>query len=375
MPRSSIYDMLPPWSSRIRPYPPGKPIEEVERELGRTAIKLASNENPLGPSPKAQEAIRNYLDHIHVYPDGSGYYLRRKLAEIQGLSMDQVILGAGSTDLIELVAKTFLSGSADEAITSASAFYMYRLAIEDMGAGLVQVPMRDLTFDLPAIAHAITARTKVVYLGNPNNPTGTMFTAEELDRFLGAIPSRILVVLDEAYFEYVQRPDYSHSIDYVRAGKNILVLRTFSKVHGLAGIRLGYGMGHAELIECLHRIRSPFNASSLAQVAGMAALDDHEHIARSVDSNRREMKFLTEELTLLGVRYTPSAGNFLLVDTGRDCEEDFIRLLHEGVIVRPMKLYAFPTSLRVTAGIHEENEQFLEALRRVLSSPVKAGKL
>ena len=371
MPRSPIYDILPPWSSRIRPYPPGKPIEEVERELGRTAIKLASNENPLGPSPKAQEAIRNYLDHIHIYPDGSGYYLRRKLAEIQGLSMDQIILGAGSTDLIELVAKTFLSGSADEAITSESAFYMYRLAIEDMGAGLVQVPMRDLTFDLPAIAHAITARTKVVYLGNPNNPTGTMFTAEELDRFLEAIPSRILVVLDEAYFEYVQRSDYSHAIDYVRAGKNILVLRTFSKVHGLAGIRLGYGMGHPELIECLHRIRSPFNASSLGQVAGMAALDDHEHIARSVETNRREMKFLTEELTLLGVRYTPSVGNFLLLDTGRDCEEDFIRLLHEGVIVRPVKLYGFPTSLRVTVGIHEENEQFLEAMRRVLSSPVK----
>ena len=167
-------------------------------------------------------------------------------------------------------------------------------------------------------------------MGNPNNPTGTIFTAEDLDRFLAAIPSRVLVVLDEAYFEYVQRPDYSHSVDCVRAGKNLLVLRTFSKVHGLAGIRLGYGMGHPELIECLQRIRSPFNASSLAQVAGMAALDDHEHVAKSVESNRREMKFLTGELTLAGVHYTPSVGNFLLIDTGRDCEEDFIRLLHEG---------------------------------------------
>jgi histidinol-phosphate aminotransferase len=370
MPRSSVYDILPPWSSRIRPYPPGKPIEEVEREMGRTAIKLASNENPLGPSPKAQEAIQNYLGHINIYPDGGGYYLRKKLAEIQGLSLDQIILGAGSTDLIELVAKTFLSG-ADEAITSESAFYMYRLAVEDMGAGLVQVPMRDLTFDLPAIAHAVTTRTKVIYLGNPNNPTGTIFTTEELDRFLAAIPPRILVVLDEAYFEYVERPDYSHSIDSVRAGKNLLVLRTFSKVHGLAGLRLGYGMGHPELIECLQRIRSPFNASSLAQVAGLAAVDDREHIALSVETNHREMKFLTGELTLLGVRYTPSAGNFLLIDTGRDCEEDFIRLLHEGVIVRPMKLYAFPTCLRVTVGVHEENEQFLEALRCVLASPVR----
>ena len=368
MPRSPIYEILPPWSSRIRPYPPGKPIEEVERELGHPAIKLASNENPLGPSPKAQAAIRHYLENIHFYPDGSGYYLREKLSEIHSLPPHQIILGAGSTDLIELVAKTFLSGCSDEAITSESAFYMYRLAIEDMGAGLVQVPMRELTFDLPAIAHAVTPRTKVIYLGNPNNPTGTLFTADELDRFLDAIPPRVLVVLDEAYFEYVQRPDYSRSVELVRAGRNLLVLRTFSKVHGLAGIRLGYGLGHPDLIECLQRIRSPFNASSLAQVAGMAALDDHEHIERSVESNRREMKFLTGELTLMGVRYTPSAGNFLLVDTGRDCEEDFIRLLHEGVIVRPMKLYGFPTSLRVTAGRHEENEKFLEALQRVLTT-------
>ena len=374
MPRSSIYDILPPWSTRIRPYPPGKPIEEVERELGRTAIKLASNENPLGPSPKAQEAIKQFVGRLHFYPDGSGYYLRKKLAEIQELGMDQIILGAGSTDLIELVAKTFLTGG-DEAITSESAFYMYRLAIEDMGAALVQVPMRDLTFDLPAIAHAVSQRTKVIYLGNPNNPTGTIFTAEELGRFFEAIPSRILVVLDEAYYEYARRPGYPRSVDYVRAGKNILVLRTFSKVHGLAGIRLGYGMAHQGIIECLHRIRSPFNASSVAQVAGMAALDDHEHVAHSVESNRREMKFLMEELTLLGVHYTPSFGNFLLVDTGRDCEEDFIRLLHEGVIVRPMKLYGFPTSLRVTVGQHEENEMFLEALQRVTASAMKAAKL
>jgi len=371
MAQFSVEDILPPWSKRIRPYPPGKPIEEVERELGRTAIKLASNENPLGPSPKAQEAIRKYVGNIHFYPDGGGYYLRKKLAEIHGLSMDQIILGAGSTDLIELVAKTLLTAG-DEAITSESAFYMYRLAIEDMGAALVLTPMRDMTFDLPALAHAVTQRTKVVYLGNPNNPTGTMFTAAELDRFLDALPSRVLVVLDEAYYEYVQRPDYSHSVDYVRAGRNILVLRTFSKVHGLAGIRLGYGMGTRELIESLNRIRSPFNASSVAQVAGMAALDDKEHLARSVESNAREMKFVTEELTLLGVRYTPSVGNFLLIDTGRDCEEDFMRLLHEGVIVRPMKIYAFPTSLRVTVGRHEENEIFLDALRRVMTTAGRA---
>jgi histidinol-phosphate aminotransferase len=349
-------------------------VEEVERELGRTVINLASNENPLGPSPKAQDAVRNYLNRVHYYPDGGGYYLRQRIAQIHSLSMDEIILGAGSTDLMELVGKTFLGGG-DEAITSESAFYMYRLAIEVTGAGLVLTPMRDMTFDLAGIAHAITQRTKVVYLGNPNNPTGTIFTAEDLDRFLDAIPPRILVVLDEAYHGYVQRPDYSHSVDYVHAGRNILVLRTFSKVHGLAGIRLGYGLGHRDLIECLNRIRSPFNASSVAQVAGLAALDDHEHVARSVEMNRREMKFLTQELTLIGVHYTPSAGNFLLIDTGRDCEEDFIRLLHEGVIVRPMKFYGFPTSLRVTVGRHEENQQFLEALQRVASSSLKVARL
>jgi len=370
MRRSSINELLPPWSTRIRPYPPGKPLEEVERELGHPAIKLASNENPLGPSPKALEAIRRCLEKVHLYPDGQGYYLRRRLAECHGLDMNQIILGAGSTDLIELVGKTFLTAG-DEGITSESAFYIYRLAVEEMGAGLVLTPLRDMTFDLGAIARAVTQRTKVIYLGNPNNPTGTMFTALELDHLLDVLPPRVLVVLDEAYCDYVQRPDYSRSLDYVRAGRNVLVLRTFSKVHGLAGLRIGYGCGHPELIEALNRIRSPFNANSVAQTAALAALDDHEHVARSIESNLREMKFVTEELALLGARYTPSVGNFLLIDTGRDCEEDFVRLLHERVIVRPMKLYGFPTSVRVTIGTHPDNEQFLEALRCVMSAPVR----
>ena len=370
MRRSFISELLPPWSPRIRPYPPGKPLEEVERELGHSAIKLASNENPLGPSPKALEAIRKCLDKVHLYPDGQGYYLRRRLAECHGLDMSQIVLGAGSTDLIELVGKTFLTAG-DEGITSESAFYVYRLAIEEMGAGLVLTPLRDMTFDLGAIARAVTQRTKVIYLGNPNNPTGTMFTAAELDRLLDVLPPRVLVVLDEAYCDYVQRPDYSHSLDYVRAGRNVLALRTFSKVHGLAGLRIGYGCGHPELIEVLNRIRSPFNANGVAQAAALAALDDRQHVARSIESNLREMKFVTEELALLGARYTPSVGNFVLIDTGRDCEEDFVRLLHEGVIVRPMKLYGFPTSVRVTIGRRPDNERFLEALRRVMSAPLK----
>jgi histidinol-phosphate aminotransferase len=371
--RFSINELLPPWVTRIRPYPPGKPIEEVERELGHTAIKLASNENPLGPSPRALEALRNSLDRANFYPDGGGYYLRQKLAEFQQLEMSQIILGSGSTDLIELVAKTFLT-AADQGLTSQSSFYIYRLAIEEMGAELIQTPLRENAFDLAAIAHAVTQRTKVIYIANPNNPTGRMVTADDMDRFLDALPPRVLVVLDEAYYEYVRDPDYSHSLDYVRNGRNVLVLRTFSKVYGLAGLRLGYGMGHPELIEALNRVRSPFNANSLAQAAGLAALDDQEHVAQSVEENAHEMKFVTEELALAGVRYTPSAGNFLLVDTGRDCEEDFIRLMHEGVIVRPMKLYGFPTSLRVTIGRHEDNEKFLEGLARVARMPARGIK-
>jgi histidinol-phosphate aminotransferase len=371
--RFSINELLPPWVTRIRPYPPGKPIEEVERELGHSAVKLASNENPLGPSPRALEALRNSLDRASVYPDGGGYYLRQKLAEIQQLDMSQIILGAGSTDLIELVAKTFLTAG-DQGITSQSAFYIYRLAIEEMGAELIQTPLRENAFDLAAIAHAVTQRTKVIYIANPNNPTGRMVAADDMDRFLGALPPRVLVVLDEAYYEYVRDPDYSHSLDYVHNGRNVLVLRTFSKVYGLAGLRLGYGMGNPELIEALNRVRSPFNTNSLAQAAGLAALDDQEHVAHSVESNAHEMKFVTEELALAGVRYTPSVGNFLLVDTGRDCEEDFIRLMHEGVIVRPMKLYGFPTSLRVTIGRHEDNEKFLESLARVAKTSAQRKK-
>jgi len=371
--RFPINELLPPWVIRIRPYPPGKPIEEVERELGHSAVKLASNENPLGPSPRALEAVRNSLDRANFYPDGSGYYLRQKLAEFQQLDMSQIILGSGSTDLIELVAKTFLT-AADQGITSQSAFYIYRLAIEEMGAELIQTPLRENAFDLAAIAHAVTQRTKVIYIANPNNPTGRMVPADDVERFLDALPPRVLVVLDEAYYEYVRDPNYSRSLDYVRNGRNVLVLRTFSKVYGLAGLRLGYGMGHPELIEALNRVRSPFNANSLAQAAGLAAIDDQEHVAHSVESNTREMKFVTEELALAGVRYTPSVGNFLLVDTGRDCEEDFLRLMHEGVIVRPMKLYGFPMSLRVTIGRHEDNEKFLEGLARVARIPARGIK-
>ena len=372
MQKSSIQQMLPAWVSRIRPYPTGKPIEEVERELGIKAIKLASNENPFGPSPKAIEAIRQGLDRVHLYPDSSGHELLHALAEMQGLGPDQIILGAGSTELIELAAKTFLTAG-DEGISSESAFHIYQIAIQETGATLTLAPTRQMAVDLAAIQRAVTPRTKIIFLANPNNPTGTLFTAREFDDFLATLPSHVLVVLDEAYFDYVQRPDYSHSRDYARQGGNVLVLRTFSKVYGLAGLRLGYGFGHAALIECLNRVRMPFNTSRPAQAAALAAIGDRGHVERSVESNTQEMRFVTAELTLLGVRFTPSAGNFLLIDTARDCEQDFLRLLQEGIIVRPMKVYGLPTSLRVTIGTHADNERFLEAMRRICATPVPAG--
>ncbi|HUI43062.1 MAG TPA: histidinol-phosphate transaminase [Terriglobia bacterium] len=364
MPRNFVDELVTPWSREIHPYPPGKPVEEVERELGHAAIKLASNENPLGPSPLAVEAVRRSVERASFYPDGGGYYLREKLAARHGLDMDQVILGAGSTELIELTARTLLVPG-DEVVVSESSFYIYETATRTAGGLLVKVPMRGLTCDLEAMARAVTPHTKLVYLGNPNNPTGTIFTADALARFLAALPARTLLALDEAYCDYVSQPGYPRSVEEVRAGKNLLVLRTFSKVHGLAGLRIGYGMAHPDLIAALNRVRSPFNASSVAQAAALAALDDGEHVARSVESNRREMRFLVPELTALGVKVTPSCANFLLIDTGRNCDHDFKRLLHEGVIVRPMGFYGFPTGLRVTVGTHSDNQTFLAALARV----------
>lgn len=371
MDNTAIQEVFPRWASRLEIYPAGKPIEEVERELGHSARKLASNENPFGPSPKAAEVIRNSLHRISLYPDSNGYELRARVAEMHQIDSAQILLGAGSTELIHLVARTLLS-SEDESVLSESAFYVYQLAVEATGAGCRIVPLREMAIDLAAIANAVTPRTKVIFVANPNNPTGTMFTAQEFEGFLRAVPPRVLVVLDEAYYDYVGRSDYSRSLEQLGRHENLLVLRTFSKVYGLAGVRIGYGLGHRRLIETLDRFRPPFNTSRLAQSAAIAALEDRVHVMRSVESNHREMRFVTQELTLMGVRFTPSVANFVLIDTSRDCEHDFLKLLEEGVIVRPMKLYGFPSSLRVTIGTREDNEIFLQSLRRVISNAVTA---
>src|SRR5712692_4124619 len=275
-----IEELIPAYIRNLRPYQPGRPIEEVERELKVIAIKLASNENPLGPSPRAIAAARDFLPSLHRYPDGSGYYLRRKLCERLGVGMETLILGDGSCELIDLAARMVLGADA-EAITSEGSFPLYYIAVKATGARLVCVPLRDYTFDLDAIARAVTPKTRLIYLSNPNNPTGTMFTADALDSFLARIPEDILVVVDEAYYEYVRRADYSRSLDVLRAGRNILVLRTFSKIYGLAGLRMGYGAGPEGLVANMNKVRAPFNTSSLAQVAALAALDDTAHVEAS----------------------------------------------------------------------------------------------
>jgi len=363
-----IQDLIPPFVRAIEPYHPGKPIEELERELGVRAVKLASNENPLGPSPLAVAAAQKALAESHRYPDGSGYYLRAELAQRLGLALDQIILGGGSTDLIELVAHTLL-GPGDEGLTSAGSFPMYYIAIRAAGAKLRTVPLRGYDYDLDALAAAVTAGTKLVYLANPNNPTGTMFTAAHFERFLGHVEaeSSAVVVLDEAYSEYVERPDYSRSLDLVRAGRRVLVLRTFSKVYGLAGLRIGYGLGPAELLAEMNKIRSPFNTAGLAQAAALAALDDAEHVRRSIASNRAGLEQLAAGLARLGVKFVPSVANFVLVELGRDAGPGAAALERAGVIVRPMAWMGFPEAVRVTVGTRDENEKFLVALAAVLA--------
>jgi histidinol-phosphate aminotransferase len=362
--KRSIEEFLPPHIRALHPYLPGKPIEEVERELKISAVKLASNENPLGPSPLAVEAVRQYMTKVNRYPDGQGFYLREKLAARFGLHPDEVLLGSGTTDIIEMVATAFLQGEA-EGITAEGSFVMYYVVAQMLGAVLRRVPLKNYTYDVDGIAAAVTPRTRVVYFANPNNPTGTYVPAREIDRLLERLPEDVLLALDEAYAEYVDDPGYSHSLDYVREGRNVLVLRTFSKVHGLAGLRIGYGLGHRNLVNCLNLVRSPFNTASVSQVAAMAAMDDHAHIAESVETNRREMRWVCGELDRMCVSYVPAVTNFLLVDAHRDANEVFQALLRLGLIVRPMKENGFPTSFRVTIGRRHENERLIDALRRV----------
>lgn len=364
--KNRIHGLVPGYIREIVPYRPGKPIEEVERELHMHPIKLASNENPLGSSPRAIEAAHKALAGSNRYPDGSAFYLREALAARHKIPAENIIPGNGSTELIDLAARTVLVPG-DTGVTAQGSFPLYYIAIRSVGAHLVEVPLRDYTFDLDAIARCVTPDTKLIYLANPNNPTGTMFTADDLDSFLARIPEHILVVLDEAYCDYVEDPNYSRSLDLVRGGESLLVLRTFSKVYGLAGLRVGYGIGPADLLAEMNKIRMPFNTSGVAQAAALAALDDAEHVRLSVESNRAGLAQLQTGLGVLGLHVIPSVTNFILTEFGYHTEPLCQELLQCGVIVRPMGWMGFPNAIRVSVGTSAENDKFLHALADVLS--------
>jgi histidinol-phosphate aminotransferase len=358
-------DQVPQYIRELVPYAPGKPIEEVEREFGiARSIKLASNENPLGPSPLALQAVREKLAQLHLYPDGDCFYLRGALAEKLSVTPEELIFGNGSNELIELAVRTFMRPG-DEAVMARQAFVVYQLVVQANGGIVRAVPLANFTHNLTAIARAITAKTRIVFLANPNNPTGTIYRKPEWDDFLECIPPGVLLIVDEAYFEYVEDSEYPDSLRYHEDGRAILTLRTFSKLYGLAGLRIGYGIARKEIADLMQRVRQPFNVNAPAQWAALAALEDRDHVRRSLEANRQGMEFLTNEIAALGLEQVPSYANFILVRVGNGAEV-FQQLLARGVIVRPMAVYEFPEYVRVTVGTAEENRLFIEALNNII---------
>jgi histidinol-phosphate aminotransferase len=350
----------------IAPYEPGKPVEELERELGiPDAIKLASNENPLPPSDRVQQAIIAALGHLNRYPDGSGFYLRQAIAKKHGFTPDQILLGNGSNDLIELVVRAFMRAG-DEAVVPHPSFVVYPMIVQAIGGIRVMVMLRDYRLDLEAMARAITPHTKIVFIANPNNPTATMVTADEVEHFMARVPERTIVVFDEAYIEFAMGADFPDALSYVRQGRKVVVLRTFSKAASLAGLRVGYAVGDADAVALINRIRQPFNVNALAQVAALAALDDDNHVLECVRMNEAGKAYLYEEFRSLGVKYVPSRANFILVDVGRSAADIYQKLLHEGVIVRPLTPFGMETALRITVGTPDENRRLVKGLRAVL---------
>ena len=360
-------EQVPDYIRSLIPYEPGKPIEEVEREYGITnSVKLASNENPLGPSPKALAAMRAKLDQLNLYPDGDCYYLKQGLSRKLGVAPETLILGNGSNEIIELAARTFLRPG-DEAVMAEQAFVVYQLIVQAVGGRSRAVALKNFTHDLPALAEAVTPRTRMIFLANPNNPTGTIFRRAEWERFLGKVSPDVVLIVDEAYFEYVQDADYPDSLRYHTNDRAIITLRTFSKLYGLAGLRIGYGIGSKELIGLMQRVRQPFNVNAPAQWGALAALEDAEHVERSLEVNRQGLEFLRKEFARLCLEFVPSQANFILVRVGRG-QEVFQQLLKRGIIVRPTAGYRFPEHVRVTVGTMEENRQFIQALENVIGA-------
>lgn len=349
------------------PYVPGKPIEEVEREYGITdIIKMASNENPLGPSPKAIAAMREAIPKVGLYPDGSCYALIRRLAAHWKVPPEWIIVGNGSDELLHYLGVAYLEPG-DEVVFAHPSFVRYASAGVLNNARCHAVPLKEYTHDLEAMAAKVTDRTKLFFIANPNNPTGTIVTRAEIERLLGRLPNQVLVVLDEAYFEYADSPDYPDGVQYVREGHNVIALRTFSKIYALAGLRVGYGIARPEIIWALNQVREPFNVNSIAQVGALASLDDPDQVERSRRVNREGREYLYAACRRLGLPYVPSQANFVFMDVRQDSRAVFERLLRRGVIVRTGDIFGLPTHIRVTVGTPEENARFVRALEEVLA--------
>lgn len=352
----------PEYVASIKPYIPGKPIEELERDLGiKRSIKLASNENPLGPSPLAIEAIKKVTD-LNRYPDGGGYYIRDELSKRRSVGLDNIILGNGSNELIDIAVRTFLKPG-DEAVMAYPSFVMYSMLVQSVGGRPVEIPLRDYRHDLTGMLNAVTERTRLLFIANPNNPTGTINRKDEFNHLVCRLPDNILIVVDEAYYEYVTDPEYADSMKHFRDGKNILILRTFSKIYGLAGLRIGYGIARSDIITEMNKIRPPFNTSTMAQVAALNALYDKGHIKRSLEINEDGKRYLYKELDRLGLRYVPTEANFIYLPVENSMVL-YKRLFEIGIFIKPMGQEA----IRVTIGLPEENRLFIETISKVISS-------
>jgi len=370
---SDFLHLASPGVRGLSPYQPGKPIEELEREYGvSNIIKLASNENPLGPSPRALDAAQQALKDAWLYPDGAGFVLKQKLSDKFGFAMNQITLGNGSSDVLEFAMRAFVTPD-DEVIFSKHSFAIYPILTQAAGARAVVTPAKNWGNDLEAIRAAVTERTRLIFIANPNNPTGTCLPGSELEPFLRDLPAHVMVMLDEAYFEYANfdglgGSDYPNGLEWVDRYPNLIVARTFSKSYGLAGLRVGYSVSHPEVADLLNRVRPPFNVNLVAMAAAVAALDDDKHLLRTLTLNRDGMQQLVAGFKALGLDYIPSGGNFISVDMGRVAAPLYEALLREGIIVRPVANYAMPNHLRVTVGTAQQNERFLVALKKVLAA-------
>lgn len=364
---SALTSIAKKWVSGLSTYEAGRPIEEVARELGFEAdeiIKLASNENALGPSAKAVKAMKDVAAKMHLYPDGDTFYLRKALASKLGVLPDQIFFGHGSNEIIALLGHVYLERGTN-IVMSAQAFVVYKLVASLYEADTISVPMRDFTHDLDAMLKAITPQTRIVFVANPNNPTGTMVDGAAIERFMQKLPDHVIAVFDEAYIELLSPDQQPDTLQYVKQKRNVFVLRTFSKIYGLAGLRVGYAVAPSEGVALLHRVRQPFNVNAMAQAAALAALDDDPHVERTRDMVRDGLAYLRRELTGMGLECVPSVANFILVKVGRG-RELFEALRKKKVIVRPMDPYGLPEYLRITVGTRKENEFFVRALSEAL---------